>query len=287
MNILSYFSDTSNWSLPWLIGLGFVFLGYILFVKTEILQKVFFFSALLFIYITVGSPVNALTSFGLHSIIMLQQFFILMLVPVLLLKSFPSQRYKETSLTLFNPSAYSGNRIVRFWIIGALAMWGGHFLSAAILSAKTGVAICGITVAHGSWIEQIPQILIMGFLLIAGIIFSLPVFHPVISKRVSPVKSVIYLFTACISCSLLGLYVAFSASSASAAEAVPFFTTLRNPLPMSLRTDQEIAGMLMWVPGCIFYVLLSMGILLRWYNDPESPSEKYIEPVKIPTDINN
>lgn len=52
---------------------------------------------------------------------------------------------------------------------------------------------------------------------------------------------------------------------------------------MSVRTDQEIAGMLMWVPGCIFYVLLSMGILLRWYNDPVPPTEKSTESIKIST----
>ncbi|WP_026449659.1 cytochrome c oxidase assembly protein [Aequorivita capsosiphonis] len=283
MNVLNYFLDASHWSLPWLIGLGLVFIGYLLLLRTAILQKVSFFSALLFIYITIGSPVSQLNNFGLHSVIMLQQFFILMLVPVLILKSLPSELFKETRLASFNFSKNPSYAIVAFWIIGAIAMWGGHLLSAAILSSKTGVAICGIVVSKGSWITHIPGILIMGLVLWAGLIFSFPIFHPDSSKRLAPVASVIYLFTACLSCSLLGLYVAFSASAASAAEAVPFFTTLRNPIPLSVRTDQEIAGMIMWVPGCIFYVVLSMGILLRWYNDPITETEKNPETIKTST----
>jgi len=96
---------------------------------------------------------------------------------------------------------------------------------------------------------------------------ALPVFHPNKNKRLHPVKSVMYLFTACISCSILGLYVTFMASSTSMAEAIPVFASFRNPLPMSVRTDQEIAGLMMWVPSCILYVISSVEILFHWYDD--------------------
>jgi cytochrome c oxidase assembly factor CtaG len=36
---------------------------------------------------------------------------------------------------------------------------------------------------------------------------------------------------------------------------------------MSVRTDQEIAGLMMWVPSCILYVISSVEILFHWYDD--------------------
>lgn len=161
MSIISYFLDASNWSLSWLMGLGIVYIGYLMFFRTDIRRKTFFFLALLFIYTSIGSPISSLNNFGLHSVIMLQQFFILMLVPVLILQSIPSKPFKETRLASINFSKNSSYVIVGFWIVGTIAMWGGHFLNAAILSSKTGVSICGILVSKGSWISHIPGVLIM------------------------------------------------------------------------------------------------------------------------------
>lgn len=268
MNDYSYFLEISNWSVFGLIGLVIAFLMFRSAFKSGVAEKGYFLLALALIYLALGSPISTLSTFGLHSVAMLQQFFILMIVPVLILKSIPGQSPLAKSLA---KTDFSGDpsKTTIFWIIGAIAMWGGHFLSAAILSSKTGVAVCGMTVPSDSWIGQIPEILVMAFLLISGFLFALPVFHPDRSKRIAPLIGVMYLFTACVSCSVLGIYVAFSASSASAEVAIPFFTTFRNPIPMSPRTDQELAGMLMWVPGCLFYVVASMGILQQWFNDPQ------------------
>ncbi|MBT7243021.1 MAG: hypothetical protein HN879_06310, partial [Flavobacteriaceae bacterium] len=56
-------------------------------------------------------------------------------------------------------------------------------------------------------------------------------------------------------------------SSTSRAEAIPILASFRNPLPMSVRSDQEIAGLMMWVPSCILYVISSVEILFHWYDD--------------------
>lgn len=265
-----YFLNGAYWSVPWFLGLIFIYFIYLLTAKTRIRQKFYFGMALSLIFLAVGSPLTNLTNFGLHSVVMFQQILMLMVVPAMILKALPETLGSKYIFRFFNFStSESTGSILFLWIIGAIAMWGGHFLSAAILSSKTGLSICGISVAKGLWIEHIPSLLVMGFLLVSGLFFSLPVFHPDPSKRMAHLKSVIFLFTACLSCTLLGLDVAFSASSASLAEAIPVFTVLRNPFPMSLRADQELAGMLMWVPGCIFYVVSSMGILLHWYDEAE------------------
>lgn len=269
MNNYNYFIEFSNWSLGWLIGLAAVYLIYqFTFKNSNLTERGYFILALALIYLALGSPISSLSAFGLHSVSMFQQFFILMIVPVLLLKSVPAESTLAQRLRRYDFSK-GPSKITIFWIIGAIAMWGGHFLSAAVLSSKTGLAICGMAVSTDSWIGKIPAEGIMALLLIAGFLFALPVFHPDRTKRITPLMGVMYLFTACVSCSVLGIYVAFSASSASAEIGVPYMTILRNPIPMSLRTDQEVAGMLMWVPGCLFYVIASMGILQQWYSSPE------------------
>lgn len=281
MNAMDYFLNPNNWSFSGLLFLILLISAYLLLWETSAMQKILFSSATVLIYLVLASPIATLERFGLHSISMLQHIVLLMISPILILKSLPLKVIDNkffNRLSLFNkPKKY----FVLTWIIGALAMWLGHFLSAAIMSSKFGIAICGINAPENSVLAQIPEALIYSLLFVAGILLALPVFHPNKKKCLHPVKGVVYLFSACVSCSVLGLYVTFMGSSASMAEAIPVFTTLRNPIPMSVRTDQEIAGLMMWVPGCILYVTSSIEILLPWYDKNPIIAEKELLKVSI------
>ena len=270
MNI-DFFLTPNNWSFIGLFLSLLAISSYLVLLKTKTSEKVCFVILTVIIYFTFGSPIALLKNYGLHSVTMLQHIVLLMIAPLLLLKAIPPGIFSNSKSfklkILDQPKKY----YLQFWLLSAVMMWGGHFLSAAILSSETGTAICGITAARDSWITAIPESFILILLLISGILFALPVFNPLKSKRLAPLKSVVYLFTACVSCSLLGLFVAFSASTDTLGSSEIVFTTLKNPVPLSLRTDQELAGMLMWVPGCILYVLASVSILLNWYE--ENPAE--------------
>lgn len=285
-----FFLDVYNWSVQGLIAVLLCLSIYLIYVKSNLSQKLFFATAVFLIYLVLGSPIADLTKFGLHSVSMLQHIVLLMIAPIFILKAIPLGLWDGSKIRLWSVFANPKKYFIALWALSAIVMWSGHYLSAAIMSSETGTAICSIAVSNGSWVTHIPTGLIFGTLFIAGILFLLPVLHPDISKRLSPVSSVIYLFSACISCSLLGLYVAFSASSASLAEAIPVFTTLRNPVPMSLRTDQEMAGMLMWVPGCIIYALTSVELILPWYDaNPAIDGNSLIEvsPMTDKNSLNN
>jgi cytochrome c oxidase assembly factor CtaG len=267
MNATDYFLNPYNWSFIGLLCLIVFILAYLLLFKTTSIQKVLFCTAMVLIYLVLGSPISNLTNYGLHSITMLQHILLLMVSPILILKSLPLKSIDNdffNKLGVFNePKKY----FAVLWVIGALVMWLGHFLSAAIMSSKYGLVICGIYIPKNSFLLQIPEASIYTLLFIAGFLMALPVFHPNKNKRLHPIKSVMYLFTACVSCSVLGLYVTFMAASTPMVEAIPVFASFRNPIPMSVRTDQEIAGLMMWVPGCILYVISSVEILFHWYDD--------------------
>ena len=272
MSFTNYFLNFENWSILWLIGLFLILLAYLWKMKPRLGQAFLFVLALGLCCLVFGSPLNTIKEVGLHSIGMVQQILILMVIPVLVLISIPKRTFKTDSI-YFRWLSNFRKYFILTWVIGAVAMWVGHYLSAAILSSRTGLAICGVQLNTFPALRSIPDNLVLLVLLFAGFIFALPVFHPDPQKRIAPLKRVIYLFTSCVNCSALGLYVVFSASAATVYDTVQSMAYRSGVLPWSLHTDQELAGMIMWVPGCLLYVLASVSILLAWYEDEESDRE--------------
>ena len=81
--------------------------------------------------------------------------------------------------------------------------------------------------------------------LITGTIFWWPILGPP-ARRISPLAAVCYLFSACLSCTVMGAYLTFTAAG--------------NP-------DQQLAGLLMWVPGCFIYLSAILVTVKRWYSE--------------------
>lgn len=160
------------------------------------------------------------------------------------------------------------------WLAASVVMWGGHYLNVVIMASKNGIAFSGFHLTNTSWLANVPYWPFYMLFFVTGFLFAVPVFHPEKSKRLHPVISVIYLFTACVSCSVLGLYITFMASSPSSLNHFIRFTDPYHIISITPKTDQEIAGLLMWVPGCILYVVSSMGLLLPWYDSTFSSFKK-------------
>lgn len=274
MSLKEYLLWSQNWSLNWAIVCFFGLGVYIIWVRPDLRRFLTMLAAFFGVYIVFGSPLNSLLDFGLHSMAMLQHVIIIMLVPLLFWIGWRGE-YKPNQ---------SGARIkiafvLSAWFAGTLSMWIAHFISAAKISAETGLEICGISASRSSLVTQIPNSVLLLVVMLAGIFFLAPVFSKNPKHQIRPLTALIYLFTACVSCSMLGLWVAFSANAAQGIETAPLLTTLRNPLPMTLVQDQELAGMIMWVPGCVMYVATSVYIAVSWFEETGSQpviSEKEI-----------
>jgi cytochrome c oxidase assembly factor CtaG len=108
-------------------------------------------------------------------------------------------------------------------------------------------------------------------LLLLGILFWRPIVGPHIEERLSPLAGILYLFTACIACTLLGIWISFSPVSVC-----PVFMRPADPgvLPLiqgwglSPASDQQIGGLLMWVPTCLVYLGAILFLLRRFYRQP-------------------
>ena len=94
---------------------------------------------------------------------------------------------------------------------------------------------------------------------------------PRMEERLSPLAGIPYLFTACIACSLLGIWIAFAPVSVCPVFMAPIappgvLAMIRNQWGLTPAMDQQIAGLLMWVPACLVYLGAILILLGRFYS---------------------
>jgi cytochrome c oxidase assembly factor CtaG len=113
-------------------------------------------------------------------------------------------------------------------------------------------------------------------LVAAGAAFWWPVFSPIAQRRMQPHHAAIYLFAGCIGCSLLGIYITFSPIAVCPLYRTPtgsieLLSLIRNQWGFSYRVDQQVGGLLMWVPACMVYLGAILAMLRSWYRVPSEP----------------
>lgn len=138
-------------------------------------------------------------------------------------------------------SRFLKKRIWLAWLIGVGIMWLWHV-----------PALFDMTMGHHNKLLSIFPLLQTCSLLLAGMLFSWPLLGPVEELHMHPLAGIIYLFTACASCSLLGLLITFA----------PAGTYAYYPPNV---TDQQAAGLIMWVPCCFVYLSGCLWLLYRWF----------------------
>jgi putative membrane protein len=98
-----------------------------------------------------------------------------------------------------------------------------------------------------------------------------------------PHLAAMYLFAGCLGCSLLGIYVAFSPVSVCPLYSAPtgsseLLTLVRDQWGLTPRIDQQVGGLLMWVPACLVYVGAILTKISAWYQVPEQSPGLVTEP---------
>jgi putative membrane protein len=95
----------------------------------------------------------------------------------------------------------------------------------------------------------------------AAALFWWVLIRPVGNKQVKYGLNVLYLFTTALQSSALGALLTFSSQ--------PWYASYRNApdlLGVGRLGDQQLAGLIMWLPGGILYVLLAAGYFAVWLN---------------------
>ncbi len=201
------------------------------------------------------SPIGGLADgylFGAHIV---QHLLLLLIVPMFLLLSLPKEAF---SGFLDRPGFWGLKSLLSTpafcWVCGLGVMWLWHIPS--LCSAATQNNALGIVRS-------------VSFLL-AGLAFWWPIYAPIEKSRLNPMSAAVYLFSACLGCTLLGIYVTFTTVAvcpvfANPADRIGIMTSLYNA-GLTPAIDQQLGGLLMWVPPCSLYVAAIISVLCRWYS---------------------
>ena len=243
-----------NWSSPiWLAVVALISV-YLWIVRGRAsARSCWFAAAMVILTLAFVSPVGVLSDGYLFSAHMVQHLLLLLVVPLSLLLSLPAETTRGGI-----------DRHVRWlrwlsipfvgWTCGIGAMWFWHVPS--LCSAATESYALGMIRSTT--------------FLLAGLAFWWPVYAPTERLRLQPMSAVVYLFSACLGCTLLGIYITFTTVSvcpafANPADRVAIVTKLYQ-MGMTPGVDQQLGGLLMWVPPCSLYVCAIISILHRWYT---------------------
>ncbi len=116
-------------------------------------------------------------------------------------------------------------------------------------------------------------------LLLMGGVFWWQVLAPRDADRLSPLAGIVYLFTACAACSVLGIILTFAPVSICPVYQQPvdrlgILGIIRGQWGLTTDRDQQVGGLLMWVPMCLIYVTAILAQLIRWKSDSAAQPEK-------------
>jgi cytochrome c oxidase assembly factor CtaG len=223
-------------------------LGYAVYARAAWLAA----AALLF-FLALASPVGVLSRGYLFSAHMLQHLLLVLGVPSLALLSWRERASDDTPPPRFV-------HWLGAWLLGVGAMWLWHAPTLCDAASQSLAVQRAQTVS----------------LVLMGGAFWWPIFGPRPSQRLAPFAGMLYLFTACVACTLLGIYITFSPVEVCSVFAHPKDTLgvmplLREDWGLSPKVDQEIGGLMMWVPACIVYALAILMMLARYYREEDAP----------------
>jgi len=242
-------------------------LGYFYLCDFRITKKSnYFFAGYMLIILSVASPLHFLGENYLMSAHMASHVLLLLVAAPMLVIGIPADNQHKMLIWI-------SEKFIKFpwisWMTGVCIMWFWHI----------PVIFNHLFEAPGSpeisrWFSSVVilQNIHLISLVFAGILFSWPIVGPVKSGRFVPVNAVLYLSAACVFCSILGLLITFAPMGIFThyehiADRFGFLNRIRNQNGISAEVDQQMAGLIMWVPGCLIYLSASMWLLMKWFKE--------------------
>lgn len=256
---------TTTWHWEPSIWLGCTALlgGYLAVLRFRLGRRALLFVAgVLALLLALVSPLDTLGDTYLFSAHMVQHLLLVLVTPPLMLLGLPADPVRQW---LRQPAL---NRLERFlgragvaWLLGAGTLWLWHipaFYNASLAHLDVHIAM------HLSF-------------LITATIFWWLVAGPLPERRLSPLAAVAYLFTAGVANTVLGIILTFAPPGLYPAYLHPFDTLgilslLREQWGLTPAVDQQLGGLLMWIPGGLIYLGTIVGLLVHWLN--EAPAEE-------------
>jgi cytochrome c oxidase assembly factor CtaG len=227
--------------------------------EVRVRHIVWFALGLSLIFVALVSPIDALSNEALFSAHMVQHILLMLLASACLLLGTPGywirSLYDLPVLKVVLPIVT--HPLVTLAIFNAV-MWVWH-----VPSLYEG-ALRNVNI----------HIIEHMMFLVAGVLLWLPVIHDVPPKHVlSYPARMAYLFACMISSSILGAIFTFAPTIA-----FPFYGNAPLFFGLTPQTDQQLAGLIMWVPGGGIFFIAIMIVFGAWLNSEDRKARAQFPP---------
>jgi cytochrome c oxidase assembly factor CtaG len=235
---------TWEWEPSVVIGCAALVTAYLIWARGTRAQIICFLSGVLLLLLDLVSPIDRLGDEYLFSAHVLQHFFLALIIPIFFVRGVRASALPRA----FRPTLHP----LLTWTLGVGTMFAWHLppmFNAAL--ANNGLHIF----QHLSFLAT-------------GVLFWWPIFQ---EPRLAPFPAIAYLFSACTACSLLGAILTFTPPGQYPTylkqdDADAVIRLVRTGWGLDPRSDQQLGGMLMWVPGCLVYLSGILSSVVRWYG---------------------
>ncbi len=212
----------------------------------------YFIAAVVMFYLTLASPASALADGYLFSAHMLQHLMLLLVIPALLLLGLPAWKNQHGPRRLRLPPFAA-------WMAGLSAMWIWHER----------------TLCDAAATKPVVRVIQVISLIALGLMFWQPIVGPRMERRLPPMLGVVYLFSACVGCTILGILITFAPAGVVCpvylhpVDRLGLLPLIRQDWGITPAVDQQAGGLMMWVPACGIYLSGVIALLARWYRAGE------------------
>lgn len=266
-----------DWEPSVLIGCALLFAAYFWAVRfRKAKHTIYFVAGVSVMLLALVSPIDTLGDTYLFSVHMLQHLLLVVIVPPLLILGIPRKSIERLLAWRFAARAeHALSRPALAWSLAFVTMAAWH------VPALYNAALAN---------EDI-HILQHLMFLVTATIFWWPVLTPVAELRMGTGSTVIYLFAAAAANTVLGILITFAPVGIYPAYLAPrddlgILPLIRKGWGVSPAADQQLGGLLMWVPGCSIYFVGILIALVHWYSQPEDAPLELLSVNKAIPDFN-
>ncbi|MGH7907409.1 MAG: cytochrome c oxidase assembly protein [Candidatus Binataceae bacterium] len=244
-------------SIP--IGCAILLAAYFIVNRRDRSRSAFFIAGVVILFIALTSPIDTLADTYLFSAHMVQHMILELIVPPLMLLGLTKNFAAKITAV---PGLGAIERVLRrpapAWILGMGTLWIWH---APLLYNLT---------LQNEDIHIVEHLLF----LITATIFWWPILSPLAESRMNDLFAVLYLIAAMLATSLLGIVLTFAHPGLYPAYLHPhdwlgILPLLRQQWGLTPEVDQQLGGLVMWVPGGLFFLGAVFLVMVRWYQAPE------------------
>jgi len=242
-----------------IIGCVVLAVAYVYACRRDFSRATYFLLGDLVMLLALISPLDVLADDYLFSAHMLQHMLLILVTPPLLILGLP----RGFAMSIVRvPALGALERVLRnpaiAWTLGMIALWIWHLprLYDATLASEPLHIFEHLT------------------FLVTATIFWWPILAPIEDSRMSHGAAFAYLGAAMLATTILGILITFAPVGVYTAylhpeDSLHILGALRDSWGLTTESDQELGGLLMWVPGGLVYLGAIMAVLARWYRAPQ------------------